>query len=347
MKDKADIDEIMGILQRCFQRFPTIIIGSGASIDYGLPSMEQLRYSLIEKMCMEGKRWNYLKNSLMKYKNLENALKETKEKHVSQVVNWVWKLVNEKDILKSEKYDEKRYNIGDILVEMFESNRKKIHIITTNYDLLIEYFCSIKGLKFQTDLSQENINNWYRLSNKTSDFDYSYLSRVVYIHKVHGSLDWFLNEESGRMINAPVTNDVPSEFMPLIIPPSKSKYRNAHDDPFRSIIKNADDVIDNSNAFLCFGFGFQDEHIQPKLERICRNRDVPIVVLAKKLTQPTQDFLTRCAGKNYLGIEEFDKSKSFIYTFECPEGREVDTGRLWSMCGFCEMVLDRRGYVDL
>lgn len=347
MKDKADIDEIMGILQRCFQRFPTIIVGSGASIDYGLPSMEQLRYSLIEKMCKEGNKWNYLKNRLVKCKNLESALKQTKEDHASQVVSWVWKLVNERDMLKFEKYDEKKYNVGDILLRMFESNRKNIHIITTNYDLLIEYFCSIKGIKFQTDLSQENINNWYKLSNRIRDFDYDYPSRVVYIHKVHGSLDWFLNENSGRMINAPVTNDIPSEFKPLIIPPTKSKYRKAHDDPFRSIIKNADDVIDNSNAFLCFGFGFQDEHIQPRLEKICHNRDLPIVVLAKKLTKPARDFLECKAGNNYLGIEEFDKSKSFIYTSECPKGREVDTERLWSMCGFCEMVLDRRGYVDL
>ena len=88
--------------------------------------------------------------------------------------------------------------------------------------------------------------------------------RVVDIWKVHGSLDWF-NASDGTVTAFPLTRTIPHDFQPLIIPPGKEKYSSTHDEPYRTIISQADNAFVQAGAYLCVGYGFNDEHIQPKL----------------------------------------------------------------------------------
>lgn len=135
----------------------------------------------------------------------------------------------------------------------------------------------------------------------------------------------------------PVFKLLTEELVPLIVTPGLNKYEKTHSDPFRTIINGADDALKNASAFLCIGFGFRDQHIQPKIIERCKEQNVPIIVLAKSLTEEAKKFLMKNIENNYMGIEEFgDQSK--VYSSDNPNGVEIAKADLWTLCGFNSLV---------
>ena len=51
---------------------------------------------------------------------------------------------------------------------------------------------------------------------------------------------------------------------------------------FVRLWQEADLALDSGNSFFCVGYGFNDDHIQPKLLEKCRQYNKNIVVLAKE-----------------------------------------------------------------
>ena len=106
---------------------------------------------------------------------------------------------------------------------------------------------------------------------------------MVDIWKVHGSIDWFRGQDDS-IYSLPSIILPPEGYKPAIVTPGIDKYRQTHEEPFRTIITGADAAIEAGNSFFCVGYGFSDEHIQPKLVDRCKRQGKSIVVLAKKLT---------------------------------------------------------------
>ena len=86
----------------------------------------------------------------------------------------------------------------------------------------------------------------------------------VNIWKVHGSLDWF-ETPNKENVYLPLSENIPQGHKPLIVTPGLSKYAETHKEPYRTIFTQADTEIQKANGFLCIGYGFNDEHVQPKL----------------------------------------------------------------------------------
>lgn len=344
MENNLKNEQVVEIAQRCFQRFPTIILGSGASIPYGLPSMAELRKCLIceiESITNSDNSWKDISSIIADHRNLEEALDKLDicEIKFSKITEWIWNIIDKSTIIDISKYYNNGYNIGDLLFEMFESNNRQAHVITTNYDLVVESICCLKGLQFRTGFSQVNIKN-RKQNNGQKEHLMPYSSGIVNIHKVHGSVDWFRTVDN-QIINITTSKNVPSQFTPLIVAPGIKKYQRTHQEPFRTVIKNADTAIGMSNSFLCVGFGFRDEHIHPKIKNICKDRNIPIVIIAQCLTDEAMKFLQEDAGRNYMGIEEYENGCK-VYTPKSPDGDYIDVPELWSLSGFCSMVLQRK-----
>lgn len=153
---------------------------------------------------------------------------------------------------------------------------------------------------------------------------------------MHGSLDWFCNDQ-GTVVSLPFSGKIPEGLLPLVVTPGVSKYERTHDEPFRSAIRGADVALDAAEAFLCIGYGFRDTHIQPKLVERCRQRNVPIVILARTLTEEAKQFLRQNAGTEYLAMEHANDGTR-VYTPEISAGEIISDPELWSFQKFNELV---------
>jgi len=338
-----EYDQIAKLAQACFQSNPTIVLGSGASMPHGLPSMGDLSKFLQENIspvdANEAKQWKRVQDDLSAGLHLEGALdgKALSAELLKQIVAATWQCVNEKDKKLFLDLAEQpiAFDLGRLFRNLFRSTIKKIDVVTTNYDRVVEYACNSVGLLFQTGFAPGYLQKWETSSGVTYGRGMG-AARTVKIWKVHGSLDWFKTGDD-EIRGLPAFELPGGQLSPLIVTPGLNKYEKTHEDPFRSTISGADNALKNAHGFLCIGFGFRDQHIHPKIIERCREGNVPIVVLGQDLTSEAKQFLREKAGNNYLGIERAE-SRSRVFTASHPEGIEVMEGDLWSLSRFNTLI---------
>ena len=257
---------------------------------------------------------------------------------VKNIIKSTWEAVTEDDLTLLEKAarGNENFPLSALIQGLFRSTNDTIHVVTTNYDRVVEYSTDTAGFIHTTGFSPGLIRYWEG-TGSTSIRRGNHKARTVQIWKVHGSLDWFSDGES-QAISLPLSAHLPSGFVPLIVTPGISKYERTHDEPFRSAIQGADTALGEATGYLCIGYGFRDTHIQPKLIERCRRRNVPIVVLAKTLTDEAKRFLTRNAGAAYLAMEKHEQGTR-VFTSETPSGEVILNQDLWPFPNFNELVL--------
>jgi len=311
---------------------------------HNLPSMSTLSDYLKTKMKIKGEpeegSWEEVRVALENGDHIENALegKILPDNLLAKIVNLVWQCVNEKDmtLLNTAASNDRVFPLGQLLSGIFRSTQNEIHIVTTNYDRVAEYACNSEDILFQTGFAPGYVQKW----EGTSQVKFSHgtkESRVVKIWKVHGSLDWFQTTNE-KIIGLPIFSLPPDDYQPLIVTPGPNKFQKTYKDPFRTIISGADEALKSASAFLCVGFGFRDQHIHPKIIERCKEKNVPIVVLARTLTEEAKDFLKNKSGSKYMGIESANED-SKVYLPEAPDGIEMSDADLWSLSGFNSLVL--------
>lgn len=338
------MEDVSKIAQSCFQNNPTIILGSGASMPNGLPSMGDLSAYIQKNINPDGKveedAWLLVQTALGNGDHLEAALegKTLPNSLLLKIVKLTWVCVNEKDFAQylTLSANPAAFPLGVLLLALFKSTNPVVHIVTTNYDRMVEFACNSAGLLFQTGFTPGYLQKWestggvsFRRGPKSA--------RVVKVWKVHGSLDWFRTADD-RTVGLPVFTLPEDSHTPLIVTPGLNKFEKTHEDPFRSTINGADAALKNAAAFLCVGFGFRDQHIHPKLIERCREKNVPVVVLARTLTDEAKKFLNSKAGTNYLGIEAAGTG-SRIFTSQYPDGNIIPDCSLWSLPEFNNLVI--------
>ncbi len=310
---------------------------------HGLPSMSDLATFLKEHIKPSGDKehaaWDAVLVDMDAGKHLEAALegKNLPDTLLHKIVCATWNCVNKKDaeVFFGLARDPEAFPLGRILKALFQSTNVAVHVVTTNYDRVIEYACNSAGLIFNTGFTPGYLQTWE--ATGTAGFTIGGKpTRVVRIWKVHGSLDWFQAPDD-TVVGLPVFQLPNETHLPLIVTPGLNKYEKTHQDPFRSTINGADAALRGATAFLTIGFGFRDQHIHPKIIQRCRE-NVPIVVLARSLTDEAKSFLNKSAGQNYLGIESGYNGGSRAYTQQAPDGFEIPDQELWSSEGFIRLV---------
>lgn len=337
---KEIIDKISKQAQDYYKNTPVIILGSGASAAFKMSGMWQLAKHLMANVNMhdlsenEQISWRGFCEKLRAGIDLETALHDVplSPELTNRVVSETWRLLSPEDILVFEKSlnNSSLFPLGKLLKHMFRSTAKELNIITTNYDRLAEYACE-----------QENIHHYSGFSHGYRGYNvkknYLSCSRQVNIWKVHGSLGWFTNSY-GVITSLSNVNEIPTGLTPLIVTPGIEKYRSTHKEPYKTIIHESDDVMDEATTYLCVGFGFNDEHIQTKLVNRCANNGASVIIITYELTKATKDFIANKSTNKYLAIEASGDYKSRIYSSLFDEPLEVD-GNLWSLDGFMNLIM--------
>ncbi|MCK5058004.1 MAG: SIR2 family protein [Candidatus Aminicenantes bacterium] len=299
------LEKLTIAIQKHLNNNPALLIGSGASIPYGLPSMENLADEIKSKL--QGKyrdddQWKNLIKKLNETNNLEITLDNVDIKDaIQEDIIWVvLELIERKDKVALTKFISE--NFYPALTDIIEKSVQKTgptNIVTTNYDRLIEYAIDFADGKNNTGFSGNYIQKFTQFSN-------NFIKRAVNLYKVHGSIDWFKHKENQNILSLKSFNksELSDKYIPLIITPGNGKYRETHVDPFRTIISKADVALRNSASYLCIGYGFNDEHIQPIIIDENRNNKKPIVIVTKEVTPKIKELFLKNITGNCLIISE-------------------------------------------
>ena len=335
------LDKISKQAQDYYKETPVIILGSGASAAFGMSGMWALAQHLVKDIATddlganEQGLWQQFCTLLGGEVDLESALHQVQLSAdlVEKVVVSTWNLLVPEDlaVFNRSLIDPDLIILGKILKHMFRSTSSQVNIITPNYDRMAEYACE-----------QENIHHYSGFSHgyrrNTAKKDYLKCSRQVNIWKVHGSLDWFINEQGVISALGNVEN-IPAGLTPLIVTPGIEKYRNTHKEPFKTTIHESDDVIDAATSYLCIGFGFNDEHIQEKLVNRCAKGNSKIIVVTHKLSESAQKFLFQGNVSNYLAIEAGGTDDTSIIHSSLQENSVTINGSYWALDGFINLIM--------
>jgi len=126
----------------------------------------------------------------------------------------------------------------------------RLKVFSTNYDLCVEDACRSKAISVITGFDQKT-GRW-----NPSRFREG--ARGVNLYKLHGSLNWSLNE------------DIQNQFIIEQYPPSWNKEPDLilgpgsklqHDDPFVTLYSEFHAALREARTCISIGYGFNDSHI--------------------------------------------------------------------------------------
>jgi len=331
-----DLDKCITLVQKYLEDSPLIVLGSGASIPYGLPSMGRLAKEICENdssRTINDKGFDDFCNLLNTDLDLESALDKStlKEETRDLIREIVWEYINKCDLDFFEKGGfDSNFAIAELFAKVIQPSPNKVSVVTTNYDRIAEYAADIIKATTVTGFEGSLIRELDVPSQSTNIKRIKARERTVEIWKVHGSLDWFLSDD-GQFRSYPLSTKIPPSHSPMIVLPGKGKYSKTYEDPYRTIITQADAAFSGAGSYLCIGYGFNDEHIQPRLLNEIK-KGKAIVILAKKRTGACKKNLD--GVKKYIIFESAEDGKTAVHS---NEGNEVYDGEYWSLDEFIKI----------
>lgn len=346
------------LVRDCLAANPVVVLGSGASAGLGLPTMGNLAARIVDEVSRlklspeDSVKWAVLFDALDKKEGLEPALDQARLDETSPlfnvIVDSVWKAVAWKDLIAFEEVCAGRVlPHTKLFAYLFGGSARRVSVITPNYDRLTEYGADQGGFCHQTGFVGAYYRKWHGPAHAPRYLrpDNRQEERTIDLLKVHGSVDWF-REDDKDPVGLPVyarkedALQIPAGMRPVIVPPANVKYRQSQFDPYRSLMAETDRALRGAEAFLCIGYGFNDEHVQLYLTRALRDRPKPLVMVAHSLTQKAQQAIAQASKSlRYCVLTAGDPGTMIVRTHEHPDGVQVEGVEAWSFDGFAEEYL--------
>lgn len=309
-------DSVFTYVQGLFQRGVVIIVGSGASCAYGLPSMGELAEHLSvavpdqipDSDVLALREWERIATGLAAGEGLESALGEQPLPESLA------------DVLTMAITDRVQLSEGAAIAKILQADhasafgrvlehilRSATHadVITTNYDRLIEVHAARAGVRVDSmyyghtvgrmdaALSREELYAAHAPAGRGARGVTVRTRPHIRLAKPHGSLDWFAHD--GQYFRSDLA--IPGSRQ--IIAPGGNKYRLGYEVPFDQQRNRANQAIDGAASLFTVGYGFNDEHLQTHLRS--RFAQVPAVVVSRNLTPNAIGYLG--SNPSAIGIE--------------------------------------------
>lgn len=313
-------EKMFSAVQSFLKNPPVIIWGSGATVAFGLPSMGKLNDVLVKEIV----GFNPTKE------NLEIELgKSVYEPQMSVIRKAIWDSINaadEKILIKLIDNDTGMFDgIGSMISKFREAHPQVVNIITTNYDCVLEHVMAFYGVPFTDGFNGKELSKFNDALFQTSN--------IVNLVKVHGSNNWFRVGGCIRYLK-----QISENTDPVIICPGKNKYQEAYQSPYRELIQKADDLIKNASSFLVIGFGFNDEHITPKIkEKVASG--TPIVLVTLNVSDSCKSELRAAQKCIFLQAgDDGETSVSLKSAKDIPVEEFTIVGDYWKLENFMEVM---------
>lgn len=315
-------DKVFTLVQKFLKSPPVIIWGSGATIDYGFPSMEDLKKCLKSELSLE---------SLQPNSNLEAELgKIEDEGKINKIRNIIRDQILKKDMecLKKSVQDPNHLNdIVKMIERFYLPHPQLINIVTTNYDCVLEYALSISNFDFSDGFTGRVLSKLKQETFKEK--------KNINIIKVHGSLHWSF-DGVGVCRYLPFEDNFSYLKSAMLLPSKSRKYIESYKEPFRTLITKSDQIIEDAKSFLVIGFGFNDEHLTPKVD-IKIKEGTPIVIINKKATDSCRNKLDN--AKKYCLLESDEEEKTQVSFKENGTAKKCNINdKYWRLGKFMEIL---------
>ena len=351
-------------LRDFFHECPFVFIGSGMScaLDdrFGMPALTKALVASVPRRTLtaQGKsEWSAVETALSNRSDLESAMDAVKDDGLLSVVTDVTaELVATTDRecgfrIADGEAEWPATRLIQKMVDCLPEGDPVLHVLTPNYDLLLEYACDAAGIPFA--------NGFLRGVSRESDWDaIERAMRVpkkgkgpgqtlktvwlakkhIRLYKVHGSLDYF--EHQGSVVeNASWTWDPPKSARRVMITPGSSKYE-AMQLHRRELQQTADGAIDKSSRFLFLGYGFNDTHLHNYIRRKLVEEGCPGVILTRDSNDQIESLLLD--AKNLWLVCKCDVSGQAgtrIFNSKYEGSLEIPGVGLWDVATFTAEVL--------
>jgi len=336
-------------LAKCAQRLlaerPVVVLGTGATIPHGLPSMSDLAEELLAAVEKDPHHWEEFTKRLSETKDLEQALHDVtlSEDMVEVLVRKTWDIVSAKDIEFHEQLltGTSSFPLADMFRYLLRTADAQLRVVTTNYDRLAEYAANHVNAYASTGVTPGWLQRFAPASVDKERPPAPGFEGTVFILKVHGSLDWF-RDCTDNVVGIPLSRRIPPGLHPLVVTPGVSKYREVHKDPFRTVMSAADAVLRKATCYVCVGYGFNDEHVQPILVNRVKRDNIALIVVTKTLTPPTRKAFLVNPPRRFLFLEEAEGGTQ-IYTQDYPIGTVMAGVSVWKLPEFMAMITAHGG----
>jgi hypothetical protein len=220
-------------------------------------------------------------------------------------------------------------------IRSLHANREHpIEIFTTNYDLIFEqafesarlpYFDGFVG-SVSPFFVQESVEAQF---NKERGLQYYPPRSWTRLWKVHGSINWEVEEKSNRIIRCLANSDT-DKLKELVIFPSREKYSQSRKQPFITLQDHLRGfLISGEVLFVIHGYSYSDEHLNEILFQSLRsNQHLSIITFVyENLPDQYQQY-----GKDFRNLSFYSPDKlcrgGIVYEWDKPSRKKKD-GDIW------------------
>jgi SIR2-like domain len=208
-------------------------------------------------------------------------------------------------------YDSVLVQILGSLFRLIKKYSEDIRVFTTNYDSAIEQYCSepernylcIDGFRYNEYSHRRKWEENYddpRQEGKTN----------VYLYKLHGSLNWKRHKTYGpEATSVERSVDDPNYLEDLLIYPTLSPKEGAEVEPYMTIRKQFEVLMDTMDACIVIGFSFRYEHINDIFSKFL-TRGKSIIIVSPSADKTTFAHLLKkdASGTQYVMYHKTDRN---------------------------------------
>lgn len=163
-------------------------------------------------------------------------------------------------------------------------------IITTNYDMLVEEYCSDNGIKIADGFKRgpHSLRGTW-LGQIHAD---GYHVKLV---KLHGSLNWRKNDDDEILCeNAVVSHD---SMQNVLVAPTPDKQDKAST-PFSILLGRFNEILTDLDLLVVIGFSFRDKELSDKIKTKADDAGMRVICISKELDPWTTSRCQRLRVEN-------------------------------------------------
>lgn len=350
------------VLRDFFREKPFLFIGSGMSaaldVRFGMPA---LRDELLKRIpdydlaTPEKEQWVQVQQGLESGADLESSLNAVTDSELLKKITVVTgKFIGslDREYALRISNDESKWPALDLLkllVDTLPPADPILHVLTTNYDMLLEHSCDYVRITYANGFFGGGVErriDWaaaehsltvprrtlYRGKLRTT---YAYRNHIR-LYKVHGSLNYFFHRSSFIENNSWIWN--PPQFAQrVMIPPGLSKYEMLH--RYRQeLLQPADAAIEKANRFLFLGYGFNDTHLEEYIKRKLVTQGCMGLILTRSSNERMESLLSK-ARNLWLVCSSESEDGTRISNQQYSTSLYLPGRRLWDIREFTNSIL--------